>query len=195
MKTELHREFLRKAFHSLSLLYLAAYTFLGTTQTLLLLGGFIIVEGLIEGLRLSNPQLNKRLLALFGGIPREAEQTRVSGILWTSVGCWLTIYFFSENPAIVAAGHLYLAVGDGSAALIGKALGRHKFRIGPRMKSLEGSFACFVACLLSGWAAGLSAQGAWIGACTATAIELLPVPLDDNLWIPLGSAWILSIVL
>jgi len=183
MKPELRRELARKAFHFLSLIYLAAYFVLGRGLALAAIGAWIVLEGGIEVLRLSRPALNDALMRLFGGIHREDEERRISGILWTALGCALTIAAFGARPRAVAAGVLCLALGDSAAALVGKRLGRVQIGLCGRRKTLEGSLACLAACLAAGWACGFRGAALCLGALSAAAVELLPVPIDDNLWL------------
>lgn len=185
------RELLRKLFHMLSLVYLAVFAALGREATLWLLGAFFLLDAAVESARLRWPELNRRLLAPFRGITREHEAERFSGIYWTTLGCWLAIWAFGGRPRAVAAGLVFLAAGDAAAALVGRAVGRLRFRSGGRMKSVEGSAACFVVCALAARALGFGWPGALAGAAAATVVELLPVPFDDNLWLPLVSAAVL----
>ncbi len=194
MSADYKRELRRKLFHSLSLLYLAFYHFFGAGIFLWALGAFMVFEGTVEFVRLRNPAVNDRLLASFGDIHREAERTKVSGVFWSSLGCLLTVALFGANPEIVTAAFLYLALGDAVAALAGKAFGKITFKIGGRKKSLEGSMACLSVCLIAGWAAGLSLPAIGVGAVVATIVEILPVPIDDNFWIPLASAAAVSLL-
>ena len=98
MSPDLRREILRKAFHFLSLIYLAAYFVLGQGLALAAIGAWIALEAWIEALRLNRPAVNEALMRFFGGIHRESEARKVSGVLWTSLGCWLTIAAFGARP-------------------------------------------------------------------------------------------------
>ena len=65
-------------------------------------------------------------------------------------------------------------------------------------KSLEGSVACLVSCLLVGVlmtriSPAITPQTALAGAVTATIVELLPIPVDDNLTIPVISAGMMTL--
>ena len=191
MSPDMRREILRKLFHFLSLLYLAAYHILGRGPALAALGAWIVLVAGIEALRLRRPAVNEFLMRFFGGIHRESEARRFSGIVWTSIGCWLTIAAFGGSPRVVAAGLLCLAFGDTAAALVGKSLGRVQIGLFGRKKTLEGSLACLAACLAVGWACGFPWPAVLLGALTATAVELLPVPIDDNLWLPFLPAAVL----
>ena len=85
----------------------------------------------------------------------------------------------------------FLILGDTAAAVVGKAIGRTPV-FG---KTLEGSIACFVVCVLVGWAIpDLSWARTIAGAAMATLFELLPVPLDDNLRIPLASGFAMTLL-
>jgi len=191
-RPELLKEFKRKAFHCLSLLYLAAYHRFGARTTLTLMAVWILLEGCVEWVRLRYPRVNGTLMRLVGNIHRPDEEHRVSGILWTTLGCWLTLFLFGDRPMVVSAAILYLALGDGAAALVGRAWGRTQIGFGGRRKTLEGSLGCFAACLAAGWAVGLRGVPLAAGAAVATLLELVPLPLDDNLWLPLLSAAVLS---
>lgn len=187
-------ELLRKAFHLLSLLYLAAYHLLGRPAALALLAAWIAAEGTLEALRLRRPAFNAMLIGLFGGIHRPSEEGKVSGIFWTSVGAWLTIALLGSKPRAVAAALLYLAFGDGVAALVGKSIGRIPIPLLARRKTVEGTLACFAVCAAAGFAAGLPAPALWAGAAVAAGVEFLPVPVDDNLWIPVLSGLVVFLL-
>ncbi|MFA6030208.1 MAG: hypothetical protein WC969_10165 [Elusimicrobiota bacterium] len=191
MTPELRRELLRKIFHFLSLVYLAAFLLLGRGTTLVLLGLWILVEGGLELARLARPGLNEALMRVFGGIHREKESAQVSGVFWTSLGCWLSVLCWGARPEAVTAGLCCLAFGDAAAALVGRRFGRTRLRSG---KTLEGTLACFAACLLSCAAAGLRGPALPAAAAVAALVELLPVPVDDNLWLsflPAGTVFLL----
>jgi dolichol kinase len=86
-------------------------------------------------------------------------------------------------PAIAATAVGYAVFGDAAAALVGERWG------GGRRKSVAGSMACFLVCVVLG-ALLLPGRTAAIvgGALVATAIEALPSPVDDNLAVPLVAA-------
>src|SRR5579871_3208716 len=140
------REIARKVFHLLTLVYLWAYWTQGTTKTLWLLGTWIVLETIVEFVRLRNRAINEYLIAFFGGINRESERVKMSGIVWTGLGCWWTILLFGGRSEVVSGAILYLALGDAAAALAGKLLGRHRLPYGDGAKTWEGTIACFVVC-------------------------------------------------
>jgi dolichol kinase len=84
--------------------------------------------------------------------------------------------------------------GDAAATLVGVKWGRIK--LGQR--SLEGSIAFFLICLIVGLGLlrvlMLNLNIVLIGALAAALIELLPLPFDDNLTVPIFSALVMSLI-
>lgn len=77
-----------------------------------------------------------------------------------------------------------MSVGDIAAALIGQTFGRTK--IGN--KTIEGSLGCLVVCALTAYGMNiLPLSVSLFGAFMATIFEALPIEIDDNILIPLGS--------
>jgi len=97
---------------------------------------------------------------------------------------------FGRRPDVVCAAILYLALGDASAALVGKAVGRMPLPFAAP-KTWEGSIACLGVCAAIGWSLGFGGVRLWAGATAATVIEAVPMPFSDNFWLPLGSALVL----
>jgi dolichol kinase len=183
---EFRQEAGRKLFHSLSAGYALLYGMAGRETTVWVLGSAVGVASIFEAVRLRHVGFNHWLILKFGGIHREKEIHRPSGIYWTMWGCFLTALLIPERDIVLAA-MLYLTVGDGVAGIVGRTWGR--LRIGS--KSVEGSAACF----LGSWAVGALVLSSPVGqteilwgAILATGLEALSVPPDDNLTIPLLSA-------
>jgi dolichol kinase len=92
------------------------------------------------------------------------------------------IIFFSKSIAIASL--VFLTYGDAMATIIGKKYGRIRFFKG---KSLIGTASFFITCLALGigmkFLPGLELgfPVILIGAFVAAIVELLPIPLDDNL--------------
>ncbi|MCK4236759.1 MAG: phosphatidate cytidylyltransferase, partial [Candidatus Krumholzibacteria bacterium] len=83
-----------------------------------------------------------------------------------------------------------LAVGDTVAGIVGKLFGRHKVKD----KSMEGAAANFLVCFLILWFLVPSPLIAFVGAFAGAFIELVPVPVDDNIAIPLVSGFAMVLV-
>ena len=192
-KSELSREIKRKAFHLLSLAYLAAYFLLGYPRVIAWLLTWTVLLMFLEAFRLYFPKLNEFLIQLFRGLSRPEEKTRYSGAFYTAAGALIVIFLFGKNPKIVSASLFCAALGDAAAALIGKIFGTHKI-FGGR-KSIEGSVACFSVCCLICISFGFPLPASIAASMAGTALEFLPTTayFNDNLWLPLGSALVLSL--
>ena len=131
---------------------------------------------------------------LLGDALRRRERGELLGATYLVMGFLFTVLAF-ERPVAVAACE-FLVLGDTAAALVGKSIGRT-----PAFdKTVEGSVACLLVCGAVGWALSASVPGlplhvALAGALVATLFELLPVPLDDNLRIPLSAGLVMHFLL
>jgi dolichol kinase len=181
-------EIKRKIFHILTLVYVIAYWYLPLNTVLYTMFVIILFVLFAEVLRAKNEKFNIFVLKILGGVHRESETHKISGLPWTLAGAFFTMFLF-HNKTIVLTSFLYLAFGDAVAALIGKAYGKHKIYAG---KSLEGSFACFVVCFIIGLVVLPTWQFAFIGALIATFVETIPWPLNDNFWMQIINAGILT---
>ena len=183
-------EIKRKIFHILTLIYVVAYWFL--PKNIVLSGLFIAIIVVLIGefIRARNEKFNIFILKVLGGVHRKSEEHKISGLPWTLAGAFIAIFLFSEKIFVLTS-FLYLAFGDACAALFGKAYGKHKIYAG---KSLEGTFACFVACLIIGLIFLPSWQFAVVGALIAAFIETIPWPLNDNFWMQIINASILTYI-
>ncbi|MFH2037267.1 MAG: hypothetical protein ABIJ45_12755 [Candidatus Zixiibacteriota bacterium] len=86
----------------------------------------------------------------------------------------------------------FIIFGDISAALIGRKFGKHKYR----NKSLEGSLAFLVTCLIvGGLLPGLPYMVMIVGAVVATITEFLSFEIDDNTSVPLISGLAMTLLL
>ena len=153
-----------------------------------LVAGAIVVDLL----RLHTPRVRQFFRRFLGGMIREHEEFSLLGSTYLLLAALLAIEIV---PAPVAAAALgFTVLGDAVAAMAGRAWGRTRLF----HKSLEGALAGFGACLL--WAAFLGTAGhmPWgpllAGAVAASLIELLPIPLDDNLGITLFSGYVMKLL-
>ncbi|MCB4791163.1 MAG: hypothetical protein LHV68_04675 [Elusimicrobia bacterium] len=180
-------EIKRKTFHFLTIIYILAYWFLPYRTVIWGMAALIVIVILGETLRKFSPTFNVWILKALGGVHREEEINKISGLPWTISGSFLTMLIFPDKQ-IVLVSLLYLAFGDAAAALFGKKYGKRKVY---REKTLEGSISCFIVCLIIGLFF-LNFKLAIIGALLITVIELYPWPLNDNFWIPIIAANILT---
>lgn len=186
-------ETLRKSIHLSSLVIPLGYRYLLLYNrrlgfTLLLYA--LIVSLVIEFNRFWQRSFRKTFHRIFGMILRRHELKDFTGATYLIFASLLCVAFF--EPRIAAASIAFLSIGDTFAALIGINFGKRRFS--RNNKSLEGSLACFVSCLIFGlwWL-----PNPWLastGALAATAAELGNIPLDDNITIPLTAGLVMTIV-
>ena len=182
-------ELKRKLFHFLGLLYVGALFVLPRRTYLISLAILLGIVTSIETLRLKNPAINDWLLQKLGGMARERELRRFSGIFWLLAGVTLTVAMTS-SVALAATALLYVILGDAAASLAGIKLG------GPHWpkssKRVSGSLACLVVSIAIGVFVLRPESYGWVGilvgALTATAVEAGLLPGDDNFSIPVASA-------
>ncbi len=178
---ELHR----KAIHLSSLIIPLGYYLIPSEETsrLLLLVAAVMAI-IVEAVRLNEPRIGRLTFRMAGALLREQEKTGLFGSTYLILGALLCAHSF-ERPVVVAV-MLFVILGDPAAALVGRAYGRVKV-FG---KTLEGAIACLVVCIPAGMLVpGVPFNAVLAGALTATAFELLPIPLDDNLRIPLAAGF------
>ena len=148
----------------------------------------IIVTALaviIDLLRLKLVKLNLLFIHFARPLMRRGEMHRINGSTYFLIASTIAFLVFGEH--IGATALIFLAIGDPAAGIIGSRWGR--IRIG--QKTLEGS----IAFLLTAFVAGALLTGIThiplhliaLGALVAAVVELLPLPLNDNLTIPLAS--------
>jgi glycerol-3-phosphate acyltransferase PlsY len=115
------------------------------------------------------------------------------GSTYLLIAALLAVEIFPQPVAATAIG--FTVVGDSVAALVGKAWGRHRF-FG---KTFEGSAAGLVACLAWGWFVVAMGFLSWpvvaSGALVASLVEMLPIPLDDNLGVTLFAGYVMKLLL
>jgi dolichol kinase len=183
-------EIKRKAFHLLSLIYVFGYWYLPKNVVLFGIGIAIIIVAFLEYIRFKFPKFNDFFKNNFKGFYRPQEADKLSGLVWTLSGTFVTILLF-PNKSIVFASLLYLSLGDAAAALVGKVIGKHKIAF--TGKSIEGSLACFKVCLVAGLFL-FNVKFALIGAIVATLVEAMPWKLNDNFWMQIINAGVLTVL-
>ena len=184
-------EIRRKVFHHLSLVYMVLYAATPLWFSISFLGVVLLLLAGVEFVRLRRPEINAWFLAKFGGIHRESEVMAPSGIFWTLLGSWLTMFIFT-NKRIVLPALGCLVFGDTVAALGGQKWGKHHWKTNPP-KTLEGS-GCFAvvsalwAMLFVRWPVAI------LGALSGAWVEAQPYWWNDNLWVPLLSGAAFSVL-
>jgi phytol kinase len=132
--------------------------------------------------------------------------TLLFGLLWRPDGP-------VDRVPIAVAGVMAMTWGDALAALIGKRIGQHRYRVGQSERSWEGSAAMFLASavamffvllLLPGSSlsphsipshTGQALSAALVGAAGATLVEAVSPHGTDNLTVPLVAALLAGVVM
>ena len=107
--------------------------------------------------------------------------------IFYALGIILSLIIFPTQFAYASIAILML--GDGAASLFGKKFGKTQYPFN-KAKNLEGSFFGFIFAF-SGAVFFVDPVRAFIAAMAGMLVECLPMPLDDNLTIPLTAGSIL----
>jgi dolichol kinase len=174
-------EIKRKLVHLATLVIPGGYAFTSETTVLTFLIPFFLLYLVVDLLRHFHPGVASLFQKhFFGRVLREKEKPTLMGSTYFLFSSILTILLFPKSVAIASL--LILILSDTAAALAGKGFGR----IPVFGKTLEGSITFLVSSLLIVWIypclERLSGSFAALG---AAVVEVLPLPLDDNLTIPL----------
>ena len=183
-------EFRRKSIHLVGLIVPISYIFIERHQAVIAVGILVSIALLIELLKALWPPFQVVFYQVFTPLLRSHERNgAITGATYYLIGVFLPILVFPKILAIVCI--FFMILGDMAAALIGKKWGRTKLF---SQKSLEGSLACFLVCILIALVK-FNPAVAIIGALVATMVEVLPSKLDDNLTMPVLSGLAMYLVL
>jgi dolichol kinase len=146
----------------------------------------------VDVLRIHERRVRTFFGQFFGGMILHHERMSLLGSTYLLLAALIAIEVFRQDIAAAALG--FTVLGDAMGALVGKAWGRHRIY----SKSLEGAAGCLVACLVWAVVVARVAPVPWpvlvAGAVTATVVELLPIPLDDNLAITLAAGYAMKLM-
>lgn len=189
---------LRKVWRLAALFFPILYLFQPKSILLIISGILLAIFAFIEITRFTHPNLNRKLFKNLKHIMKAKEKRHISTITWFTLALFLTLLIFPREIAIIAL--VFLVFGDSAAEIFGLRFGVTKL-IGE--KSLQGSLACFLFCLIFGWIFAFILNVGFyivlIGAIVATIIELVPIKLwnlkiDDNFTVPIISAIIMTLI-
>ena len=179
----------RKAIHLGAIILPVGYYILPETQGRRILLILTLISLVIDVVRLNEPRIRTFFYYFFGRLVRDHERYNLLGSTYVLLACLISVYAF--NKPIAVASLCFLIVGDTMAALVGRTFGR----ISILSKTLEGSLACFASCVVIGLIIpDLTLKMVLGGAFVATLFELLPIPLDDNLRIPLSAGFTMMLL-
>ena len=182
---------LRKTWRICAIIFPLVYYFSNKVTAIFIILPVLCFFLFIEFLRFRIARFNERLFASFGYVLKEKERKTLLGTTIFLASVMMTVILFKKEIAITAM--LFLIFADTASAVAGTYFGRIKIL----NKSLEGSLAFLVTCLLIGLLAKFSGIAiSWpviiAGAFTATVTEFLPLPVDDNFTIALSSGIVME---
>lgn len=146
----------------------------------------------IDVLRIQHARVRTFFRQFFGEMIREHEQMSLLGSSYLLLAALIAVEVFPQPIAAAALG--FTVLGDAMGALVGKGWGRTKVF----NKSIEGALGCLAACLL--WAlvvaevSNVPLPVLVVGAVVATVVEVLPIPLDDNMGITLAAGYAMKLL-
>lgn len=191
MNSAFSQEISRKVLHLFSSIIPLGYLWLiqdkGTM--VLILASLSLVAIFVEMGRKYNSWVKKVFTMVLNFMLRDNELAgSLTGATWLLFGSTLTILLFPIHIAVPAL--LFLTVGDTFAAIVGKL-----FPVGRiKQKTLSGTFAGIISSIgVAGWVNQiLQPEIIILGAVIAMAVEVSPIPLNDNLTIPLSGGLAMS---
>ena len=186
-------EYQRKAIHLFNLIIPFGYWFIIPDQNKfkIIIITFTALFILADYFRTKSKLIKKLFILFFDKMLREHElKGQFTGATWVMISASVTILVFPKYIAIISL--IFMSIGDTFAALIGRKFGKLKIYD----KSFEGFLGGLVACLVAAYCYDpLPFYISGFGALAAMLFETLPLPLDDNFRIPIGSAIIMTILL
>lgn len=175
----LRHELARKAIHLQSAAVPAAYALGVPRLVLLVFLLFLLVTALVvEIARRRSLRVRAGFDRVFTPLLRDHEHGGLSGATWLLAAFFLALLLLPREAAIAAM--WAVSLGDASAALVGRWIGRR--RLTRSSKTLEGSVACAAMSFVGAWLVAGLPVGVSAGAgVLAAAAEWPGRPLDDNL--------------
>ena len=185
-------EYIRKIIHLFSLIIPFGYLYIITDKYLMV--QILIVLNVIflffDITRLRIVWIQSIFKYFFNDMLRGHEQKgHLTGATWVLIGSLISILIFTKYVAVIAL--IFMSLVDTAAGLIGQKFGKHK--VGN--KTWEGFLAGLIICIIVAINFPfLPLKISLVGALVAMIMELLPIPLDDNFKIPLGSGAIMMML-
>lgn len=186
MTLSLQLELTRKAIHLIAIIFPIAYA-LGVSRVSV--AGALMLAALtallIELGRRRQPAMREWFTRTTSILLRAHEHDGLSGATWLVLSLLGSVLLLPRDIAVAAM--WAVAAGDASAAVVGRAFGRHP--IGATAKTLEGSAACLLVTFAGALIiAHLSVGESIVSAMAATLAERPTRPLDDNVRIVIAVA-------
>tara|TARA_Y100000768_G_scaffold385705_1_gene372422 strand:- start:60 stop:641 length:582 start_codon:yes stop_codon:yes gene_type:complete len=184
------QELLRKGIHACNSIIAFALFFLDQNDVLLIVAIGTILIVVFDFLRIYTKQVQKIYNFLFKEVTRDFESRRLTGASYVMIGALIVLSIFESRICIPAL--LIMSFSDSAAAIIGKKYGKTKIFD----KTLEGSLAFLLTSfvIVIFFIPDIDFTFSIIAIIASTIVELVPKSnLDDNLLIPIVSAFIISL--
>lgn len=156
----------------------------------------MIIGGSIASYLIKRQQLNivGKILSFFER-DHHMQNFPGRGILFFTIGAYLCFIFF--EPSLAYAGILILSVGDAFTNIIGRHFGKIKTKLNPH-KYIEGTIVGILVSIPIAFYFVPNLFAAISASCVAMLLEMphikiLGLEIDDNLLIPIGASFTLSL--
>ena len=156
----------------------------------------MIIGGAITSLMVKREKLSpvKRLLRLFER-DHHLERFPGRGVLFFTIGAYLALVLFERN--IAYAGIMILSVGDAVSNIVGRHFGKIKTKLNPE-KNIEGNLAGILISVPFAYCFFPNIYAVIAASCVGMfleipAIRIFSFEIDDNLLIPIGAAFTLTL--
>lgn len=187
-------EIRRKVLHLLALIIPFGMWWLGAPLALYVVVPLAIIAAAADVARAHSAVFNEWIRVIFGPLMRAEELPQAgTGITFNGATCVLVgaSLLALVFPIRVAAPVLAMSMlADAAAALVGRRMGRHPW--GGASATVEGSAAFVATGLLVMLCFPTLALGPALASVVAAAlVEALPLPMNDNIRVPLAAAAII----
>lgn len=197
LPTRKNMQIARRLFHMANGSVIATLYWLSFSheQAIHLLGTFACLLYVFEQIRINYPEQSAKFIPMTKFIMRAEEQLKESAMVPYAFAVLLTMITFPKPIAIIA---IYtLAISDPLSAIIGIKYGKRRV---VKHKSLEGSAAFLISSFLITYlilSVAMPGRGLLVFFISSlvsiltSIFEMIPLKIDDNLTIPLFSAFCL----
>ena len=189
-------ELKRKALHLVALIVPLGMYLLGRTDALWILVPSSILAVGADVLRAYSPAFNAHIRHIFGPLmrteelPAPGEGIVINGATSVLVGATLLTVLFPLSIAVAV--FVMTITADAAAALVGRGIGRHRWPGRPH--TVEGTAAFVAVGMLVMMPFGLGLPGTTSGVLVAAIAEASPLPVNDNIAVPLLAATMVTLI-
>jgi glycerol-3-phosphate acyltransferase PlsY len=162
-------------------------------MTVIAFGALALISLSLDLLRFQSLWLNRLYIRWLGPLMKKEEDHRITGATYMVIAGFVAFLFFDKTVAVSAM--LFLSLGDPVASLIGRRMpGPRLFAKSPGGTAAFVGVSLLVVTTLTGSGVFQYHWGLLVGAVVAGLVELTPIPLDDNLTIPLLSGAVMHLL-